>query len=80
MPLLLISLSLGVIQIYTGFIIKFIANIKEDKIKIGLMDQGSWLLLISGLLLSVLANTIGSLAGFKIITNYIIWAGLLSVV
>ncbi|MCK4308640.1 MAG: hypothetical protein KAW42_01530, partial [Candidatus Atribacteria bacterium] len=29
MPLLLISLSLGVIQIYTGFIIKFIANIKE---------------------------------------------------
>jgi V/A-type H+-transporting ATPase subunit I len=27
-----------------------------------------------------LANTIGSLAGFKIITNYIIWAGLLSVV
>ncbi len=80
MHLLLISLSLGVIQIYTGFIIKFIANIKEDKIKIGLMDQGSWLLLISGLLLSVLANTIGSLAGFKIITNYIIWAGLLSVV
>jgi len=80
MPLLLISLSLGVIQIYTGFIIKFIANIKDNKIKTGLMDQGSWLLLISGLLLSVLANTIGSLAGFKIITNYIIWAGLLSVV
>jgi len=80
MPLLLISLSLGVIQIYTGFIIKFIANIKENKLKTGLMDQGSWLLLISGMLLSVLANTIGSLAGFKIITNYIIWAGLLSVV
>jgi V/A-type H+-transporting ATPase subunit I len=80
MPLLLISLSLGVIQIYTGFIIKFVANIKENKIKTGLMDQGSWLLLISGLLLSVLANTIGSLAGFKIITKYIIWAGLLSVV
>jgi V/A-type H+-transporting ATPase subunit I len=80
MPLLLISLSLGVIQIYTGFIIKFIANIKDNKIKTGLMDQGSWLLLISGILLSVLANTIGSLAGFKIITNYIIWAGLLSVV
>jgi len=80
MPLLVISLSLGVIQIYTGFIIKFVANIKENKIKTGMMDQGSWLLLISGLLLSVLANTIGSLAGFKIITKYIIWAGLLSVV
>jgi len=80
MPLLLISLSLGVIQIYTGFIIKFIANVKENKIKTGLMDQGSWLLLISGLLLSILANSVGSLAGLKIITKYIIWAGLLSVV
>ena len=80
MPLLLISLSLGVIQIYTGFIIKFIANIKENKFKTGLMDQGSWLLLISGIFLLVLANTIDSLAGYKIITKYILWAGLLSVV
>ena len=80
MPLLLISLSLGVIQIYTGFIIKFIANVKENKIKTGLMDQGSWLLLISGLLLSLLTNSVGSLGGLKIITKYITWAGLLSVV
>jgi len=80
MPLLFISLSLGVIQIYTGFIIKFIANIKEDKIKIGLMDQGSWLLLISGILLFVIASAIGSLEKYEIITKYIIWAGLLSVI
>lgn len=80
MPLLLISLSLGVIQIYTGFIIKFIANVKKNKIKTGFMDQGSWLLLISGLLLSILANSIGSLEGLKIITKYITWVGLLSVV
>ncbi len=80
MPLLLISLSLGVIQIYTGFIIKFISNIKEGKIKTGLMDQGSWLLLISGLLLFIIANTIDSLAKYENITKYIIWAGLLSVV
>lgn len=80
MPLLLISLSLGVIQIYTGFIIKFISNIKEGKIKTGLMDQGSWLLLISGLLLYIIANTIDSLVAYESITIYIIWAGLLSVV
>ena len=80
MLLLLISLSLGVIQVYTGFIIKFIANVKKNKIKTGLMDQGSWLLLISGILLFVIASTIGSLAGFKIIAKYIIWAGLLSIV
>ena len=80
MPLLLISLSLGVIQIYTGIIIKFIANVKENKIKTGLMDQGSWLLLISGLLLFIIANAISSLAGFIDITKYIIWAGFLSIV
>ena len=80
MPLLIISLSLGVIQIYTGIIIKFIANVKENKIKTGLMDQGSWLLLISGLLLFIIANAISSLAGFINITKYIIWAGLLSIV
>ncbi len=80
MPLLLISLSLGVIQIYTGFIIKFIANIKDGKIKTGLMDQGSWLFLISGLLLFIITNTIDSLAKYENITKYIIWAGLLSVV
>jgi len=77
MPLLLISLSLGVIQIYTGFIIKFIANVKENKIKTGLMDQGSWLLLISGILIFAITSAIGSLAGFKSIAKYIIWAGLL---
>ena len=80
MPLLLISLSLGVIQIYAGFIIKFISNVKQNRIKTGLMDQGSWLLLISGILLSIIANTISSLSGFSMITKYIIWAGLLSVV
>ncbi|GAI96697.1 unnamed protein product, partial [marine sediment metagenome] len=35
MPLLVISLILGVIQIYTGFIIKFVANVKEKKITMG---------------------------------------------
>ncbi|TFG92367.1 MAG: V-type ATP synthase subunit I, partial [Candidatus Atribacteria bacterium] len=80
MPLLLISLSLGVIQIYTGFIIKFMANIKENKIKAGVMDQGSWLLLISGILLFVVASAINSFAEFKVITKYIIWAGLFSII
>ncbi|MCJ7656346.1 MAG: V-type ATP synthase subunit I [Candidatus Atribacteria bacterium] len=80
MPLLLISLSLGVIQIYTGFIIKFITNVKENRMKAGLMDQGSWLLLISGILLFIIANTISSLSGFSMIAKYIIWAGLLSIV
>ncbi|HER24893.1 MAG TPA: V-type ATP synthase subunit I, partial [Candidatus Atribacteria bacterium] len=80
MPLLLLSLSLGVIQIYTGFIIKFITNVKKNRIKAGLMDQGSWLFLITGILLFILTSTISSLSGFSIIIKYVIWAGLLSVV
>lgn len=80
MPLLLISLSLGVIQIYTGFIIKLIANIKESKMKIGLMDQGSWLLLISGLLLYIIVNTIICPVGFNIFAKYLTITGILSVV
>jgi len=80
MPLLLISLSLGVIQIYTGFIIKFMSNVKENRIKIGLMDQGSWLLLISGMLLFILTNTISSLSAFSVIAKYIIWVGLFSII
>lgn len=80
MPLLLISLSLGVIQIYTGFIIKLMANIKESKMKIGLMDQGSWLLLISGVLLYIIVNNITCPVGFKIFAKYLTITGVLSVV
>jgi V/A-type H+-transporting ATPase subunit I len=80
MPLLLISLSLGVIQIYAGFIIKFIANIRENRIKTGLMDQGSWLLLISGLLLFIIAGVIGSSPGVVIFIKYLIGAGILAII
>ncbi|MEA1939545.1 MAG: V-type ATP synthase subunit I [Candidatus Caldatribacteriota bacterium] len=80
MPLLLISLILGVIQIYTGFIVKFAANVKEKKITIGLMDQGSWLLLISGIIFSIITAVIPSFSGMKMIANYVIYAGLISIV
>ena len=80
MPLLIISLILGVIQIYTGFIIKFLVNIKEKKITTGLMDQGSWLLLISGIIFYIITVAIPSFSKMKIISNYIIYAGLLALV
>ena len=41
MPILFFSLILGLIQIYTGIIIKFMGNIKDKKLTDGLMDQGS---------------------------------------
>ncbi len=50
-PLLILSLALGVIQIYTGIILNFIDNVKNGNFLDGLMDQVSWLFLLSGLIL-----------------------------
>ena len=51
LPLLILSLVLGVIQVYTGIILKFIDNIRNDKLYDGLMDQVSWLFFLTGLIL-----------------------------
>jgi len=80
MPLLIISLILGVIQIYTGFIIKFAANVKEKKITMGLMDQGSWILLISGIIFYIITSAIPSFSEMKMFSNYVIYAGLITIV
>jgi len=80
MPLLIISLILGVIQIYTGFIIKFVANVKEKKIITGIMDQGSWMLLISGIIFFIITAVIPSFSEMRSLSNYVIYAGLISLV
>lgn len=53
-PLLILSLTLGVIQIYTGIILKFIDNVKKGMLIDGLMDQISWLSLLTGIILTLL--------------------------
>jgi len=80
MPLLIISLILGVIQIYTGFIIKFIANLKNNKLVEGLMDQGSWMLFISGILFFIITSVIPMFAGVKALSNYVIYLGLIAII
>jgi len=80
MPLLIISLVLGVIQIYTGFIIKFVSNVQEKKLTTGLMDQGSWLLFISGIIFYIITVVIPSFSAMKMFSNYVIYAGLISLV
>ncbi len=47
----LLSLGLGVVHISFGFGAKLYANIKEGRALDGLFDQGSWLMIIGGLLL-----------------------------
>ena len=68
------------IQIYTGFIIKFAANVKEKKITMGLMDQGSWILLISGIIFYIITSAIPSFSEMKMFSNYVIYAGLITIV
>ena len=54
LPLLILSLILGIIHIYTGIILKFLDNVRNGKLYEGLMDQISWLLLLTGLILVLL--------------------------
>ncbi len=51
LPLLILSLALGVIQVFTGIVLKFIDNIRNDKLHDGLMDQVSWLFFLTGIIL-----------------------------
>lgn len=53
-PLLILSLSLGVIHIYTGIVLKFLGNLQKGKLIDGLMDQISWLFLLTGIILVLL--------------------------
>ncbi len=70
-PLLIFSLSLGVIQVYMGIILKFLDNLKKDRLIDGLMDQISWLILLTGIILllvqGMLAPIFGKIAWFLLI-------------
>ncbi|MHC2995383.1 MAG: V-type ATP synthase subunit I [Candidatus Atribacteria bacterium] len=80
MPILILSLILGLIQIYTGIITKFIANIKNKKLVDGLMDQGSWLLLLTGFLIFGIANIFSLSKLILSLSKYMIIGGFLSIV
>jgi V/A-type H+-transporting ATPase subunit I len=44
------------------------------------MDQGSWLLLISGFIFYIISTAIPSFSGMKMLSNIIIYAGLLAII
>jgi V/A-type H+/Na+-transporting ATPase subunit I len=62
-PLLILSLSLGVIQVYTGIILKYLDNVKKGKLVDGLMDQISWLVFLTGIILVLVQGMIPPLLG-----------------
>lgn len=80
MPILIFSLILGIIQIYTGIITKFIDNIKDKKLTDGLMDQGSWLLLITGFLIFGIADIFSLSKLIVSLSKCMIIGGVLSIV
>ena len=80
MPILVVSLILGLIQIYTGMITKFIANIKNNKLTDGLMDQGSWLLLITGFLMFGIVDIFSPPKLIVSLPKYMIWGGVISII
>ncbi|NMA54870.1 MAG: V-type ATP synthase subunit I [Firmicutes bacterium] len=56
LKMLMVSMVIGLIHIYTGIIVKMTDQIKRGYVLDGLMDQGLWLLFITGLVL-VLGGT-----------------------
>ncbi len=77
-PLLILSLSLGVIQVYTGIILKFLDNVKKDKLLDGLMDQISWLIFLTGIILLLLQGMIAPIFGK--IAWFLLIAGVLTLI
>jgi V/A-type H+-transporting ATPase subunit I len=79
-PILIFSLILGLIQIYTGIIIKFMGNIKDKKLTDGLMDQGSWLLLFTGIIMLGIVNIFSLSKLIALLSKGMIAGGALSVI
>jgi len=75
-PLLILSLVLGVIHVYIGIILKFIDNLKNNKLADGVMDQISWLLFLTGIILflikSMLPPYFSSIAWFLLLFGMLI--------
>jgi len=76
LPLLILSISLGIIQVYTGIILKFLHNVSRGKLIDGLMDQISWLLFLTGIIMVLLQNMMppifGKIAWILLISGIVI--------
>ena len=77
-PLLILSLALGIIQVYLGIILKFLDNVKKDKLIDGLMDQISWLIFLTGIILVLLQGMIAPI--FVKIAWFLLIAGMLTII
>ena len=76
LPLLILSIALGIIQVYTGIILKFLDNLNKGKLADGIMDQISWLLFLTGIIMVLVQNMMapffGKMAWILLISGIII--------
>ncbi|ADL08765.1 V-type ATP synthase subunit I [Thermosediminibacter oceani] len=60
MTVLFLSFALGIIQIYVGIILSACKNIRSGNIADALMDQGLWLVLLTGLIMMAFPGLAGT--------------------
>jgi len=51
LPVFYLALSLGVLQVMTGMVLKIVTEAKNNRLVTGLLDQGPWLVLFTALIL-----------------------------
>lgn len=74
-----VALAMGVVQVYTGVIAKFIAVVRGGSLKDAILDQGMWLMYLGGFVLFGIA-TFGVLPkSFAPVFKYIGLAGVLGI-
>lgn len=59
LTMLALSLAFGVVQVWTGVLIKMLLNLRRGNVTEGVFEQGSWLLLIAGLVLWGVGGQLG---------------------
>jgi V/A-type H+-transporting ATPase subunit I len=73
LAVLFLSFAFGLIQIYTGIILSAYKNIRKGRVADAFMDQGLWLVLLTGLVMMAFPNLAG-------IAKYVTAAGAIGLV
>ncbi|MGE5560998.1 MAG: V-type ATP synthase subunit I [Chloroflexota bacterium] len=77
--MMVVALAMGVVQVYTGVIAKFVAVVRGGSLTDAILDQGMWLLYLGGFVLMALA-TFGILpAALAPAFKYVGFAGVLGI-
>lgn len=80
LPMLALSIGLGVIQIFAALAIKAYDNIRKGFALDALFDQGLWLLFLTGLVMLLLSTNLKQLMGLTAAAKYLAVGGAVGLV